>query len=35
MRRNTGAGYFTAIIESTYKMCSVCGLFWKIPESTI
>jgi hypothetical protein len=32
MRRNTGAVYFTKIIEPTYEMCSVCGLFWKIPE---
>jgi len=35
MRRNTGAVYFTAVIEPIYKMCSVCGLFWKIPESRI
>jgi hypothetical protein len=35
LRRNTGAVYFTEIIETTYKMCSVCGLFWKIPEGRI
>jgi len=35
MRRNTGAVYLTEVIEPIYKLCSLCGLFWKIPESRI